>query len=176
MKGFPIRRLYTPCITIIFALFGGAQAQADSFSDQITQTREIVFAEPAEANVITMNPTPNLVAGDISASIILVQAGIHNTKNARIGYRFTPGLDDQLVVDINDLPIGAILSGQDDAQHELTVVMPPDARGTFRTVDGDTYYVAPTAGDVNAIIQSDANQHVYADTYKLSLDAASYIP
>lgn len=176
MKDFSIKRLCTPCIAITIVLLGAAQAQAETFSDQITQTKEIVFAEPAEANTITMNPTPNLVAGDISNAITLLQASIHNTKNARIGYHLTPNLDNQLLVDISDLPIGAILSGQDDTNHELSVVMQPDGRGTFRTVGGDTYYVAPTVGDVNVIVQSDANQHVYADTYKLSLDAASYIP
>ncbi|PXW51505.1 hypothetical protein DFO55_11877 [Grimontella sp. AG753] len=157
------------------AVLSTAQA-AQSFSDQISETAEIVFNAPIVPLELSIAPVTGLSAGLIPASTKVADFSLisgNGNTNYNMGVRWNSASNQ--TVNTSDSTIAVVSGANPTHKAQFKLVMP---NSQSITVGADSYLVSTAAlqtalGQITTIA---ADQIIPADTYTVTLDAALYNP
>ncbi|EFE55238.1 Saf-pilin pilus formation protein [Providencia rettgeri DSM 1131] len=156
-------------ISVIALLVAGSVSVANAapVSDVVSGSGDVVFAGTGTAS-ITVTPVTDLVAGKFSSLVI---ANAQATATAgNIAYRWTPDASVQ-----RGTPLERTISGTNIAANKLDVAS--TATATQSNSHPDWWVADAGASTLDIEVRTTSTeQTIAADTYRVALDAAVWLP
>jgi hypothetical protein len=138
---------------------------ASSPTDVTSQSADIVFSSPS-TTTIKLTPIKGLVAGQHALNDVFANLAV-STTNGNVAFRWTPNIG---TVDSSG---NLTLSGRNNNKNHITLAASSSGDNTF-TLGTDGWFVG-NAPSLSANIVDSQDGTIAADTYTLSMDAASWV-